>query len=138
MATIANPPQLELWREWCRDAPDDELAMLCIIALNSQEAELAADDRDSDDDHEGDIFADVFNHLKQPETGQTRDKQDAEPELKEPSEFKLATKQPVKQPVKKAAAYPKLAPHFDPLKDASKMASHNLAQALFPDDAEYV
>jgi hypothetical protein len=38
----------------------------------------------------------------------------------------------------KKAAYPKLAPHFDPLKDASKMASHNLAQALFPDDAEYM
>ena len=66
-----------------------------------------------------------------PRLGQTRDKLDDEPELKEPTASKQATKQPVKK-----AAYPKLAPHFDPLKDASKMASHNLAQALFPDDAE--
>jgi hypothetical protein len=65
--------------------------MLCVIALDSQEAELAGDDRDADNDHDGDIFADVFNHLKQPETGQTRDKQDAEPELKEPTEGKQAT-----------------------------------------------
>ena len=42
--------------------------MLCIIALDSQEAELAADTRDADEDHDEDIFADVFNHLKQPET----------------------------------------------------------------------
>jgi hypothetical protein len=51
---------------WCRDAPDDELTMPCVIALDSQEAELAGDDRDADNDHDGDIFADVFNHLKPP------------------------------------------------------------------------
>jgi hypothetical protein len=45
-----------------------------------------------------------------PRDRQTRDKQDAEPELKEPTEGKQATK----QPVRKAAAYPKLAPHFVP------------------------
>lgn len=136
------------------------------------ETELAGDDRDWDSDHDQDIFADVYKHLPQPERGDTRDAQDAEPELKEPTEAKQAGKgkapaatkpstQPVKQAVKttapvqkqgqpappvkqpakqavKQASYPKLAPHFDPLKDVAKLSSQNLATALFPDEAEYM
>jgi hypothetical protein len=38
-ATIPSRPPLERWREWCRNAPDDQLTLLCITAFDSLQAD---------------------------------------------------------------------------------------------------
>jgi hypothetical protein len=93
------------------------------------ETSLAGDDRNDDTDHEGDIFSDVLRSLKPEPDGQTRVKQDSEPELKTPE---------AKAAAKKAAGktFPKLATHFDPMA-ATKIAGGNLANLIFGDEADF-
>lgn len=95
------------------------------------ETDLSGDDRDADSDHDGDIFADVLESLKAPESGQHRDKQDSTNELKPAPAGKEAGK-------KKAGKFPRLASHFDPMKEASKLAGSDLAGLLMGNDSDFM
>ncbi len=87
------------------------------------ETDLHGDDRDSENDHDGTIFDEVFDRIKQP----TReDHRDTEPHLKEAGK-KVEKKQP--QGIRK----------LKPGQGSGKVATtQNLASLLFTDDADYL
>jgi hypothetical protein len=89
------------------------------------ETDLKGDDRDNESDHEGSIFEEVLNSLKQP----TRDDHrqgETEPHLKEPTG---------KEAGKKQAAGIRTIRQVPSKKEAGKA---NLAALLFTDEADYL
>lgn len=124
-----------------RGVDDDPMARIFTSSKHAAEGEIVApgeldnffeanhgsDTRDSDNDHDDDLFADILRGAKQP----TRDdKRDTQCNLKEPS--KTASK---KAPVKQAAGVRRIRQTAG-TKQAMTVAS--LAEALFPDDREYM
>lgn len=117
-----------------------------IVGWGEMQSEFEADhgreDRDADSDHEGDIFGDVLKSIKPEDSEQHFDKQDSTNDLKEPSKAKEASRTMRRAPVKAASRtgkeFPKLATHFDPMLQATKVAGGNLASLIFSDEADFL
>jgi len=103
------------------------------------ESDHGNDTRDNDSDHEDDILTEVAKKLKPEPDGQTRDKQDATNDLKEPKQAgaKKVRRVAGKKAAKPGKDFPKLATHFDPMAQAAKIAGGNLAALVFPDEADF-
>jgi len=94
------------------------------------ESEIKGEDRDAEFDHDGDIFADVYEKIKQPTRDDSRDTQ---PNLKTPTKeaskgtklagAKVLTPTPVMRRIRQTGSV--------------KVASQNLAELLFTDEADY-
>ncbi len=150
--TLANPadmfavegvdddPLARLFASATKRASEEEGILKPGTLNNHFETDMGGDDRDSETDHEGDIFADVYDHAKQEETGDHRIPQDSEPELKSPAEKAAAASAARRAKRGKGVIQfeaPKLASHYDPLAAANKIAGGNLASLLFTDESDF-